>query len=110
MLNQRQERMTITMPNAHRPLIEFDGPANWHCLGVHYVTLTHDGLKEQGEPHATMCETMNEAFAKFWLQFEEYSAGAEQIAWRSRPAVEAIGGKFIALARLARFPSAGDAT
>lgn len=91
--------------------LEFDGPPNWHCLGQPYVILTHGGIwsKNDGAPIPSgLCETENEAFAKFWVQLEAFQAGAEQIAWRRRPSAETEGDKFKVTARLARFPEENE--
>jgi len=87
-----------------KPAIEFDGPANWHCMGVQYAVLTHAGVKPQGEEYASFCASSDEAWAAFEPLLAVYTADCEQIAWRHRPECCDQDGKFVIYSRLARFP------
>ena len=84
---------------------EFDGPMTAYCFGRTYDTLTSVGVKRGGNPYpGDGAHTEVEAWAKFEGALAEYKHGAAQIAWRTRPVVYEIDGKFYITSRLAVYP------
>ena len=64
--------------------LQFKGPSTAHCFGVPYVTLDIGGIRREGEPSLSL-DDMNEAFRHLMNVIDEYTEGADQIAWRLYP-------------------------
>lgn len=64
--------------------LQFKGPATSHCFGVPYITISLGGIHWDGTPVATV-DDMHEAFRCLMNAIDEYTEGADQIAWRLYP-------------------------
>lgn len=70
-------------------ILEFLGPATAHCFGHAYVTLTSGGIKDEGMPGpGPKVWTPEEAWDRYREQFNDFTKGHSQIAWRELPRVE----------------------
>lgn len=56
--------------------------------GRPYVTLTHSGVKPEGEPIVEKTKTEKEAWTAYWKVFTEFTKNAETVEWRVPPRAE----------------------
>lgn len=81
--------------------LQFKGPPTSHCFGVPYVTIDIGGRREEGTP-LVLVDDMHEAFKHLMNAIDEYTEGADQIAWRVYPEMsQTDDGRWFALCRLA---------
>jgi hypothetical protein len=89
--------------------LEFDGPPNFHVFGNIYTTMTHAGPLDEDHQMILGYPTEESAMRAFHGYMEEFSKGADQIAWRLRPeATKGPDGFWTVRARVAVFRHEND--